>query len=353
MIGGQAGRRAGGPWRLGLWRPDAVRIGLALLLLSACPPVRLSAQTEPRLAQAVRLAQEGLGDSARGVVERVVQATDPSDTLYPQALYARAAVAANAQDMRRDLQRIAVEYSSSSWADDALVRLAQLDFASAELEGAARELERLRLDYPSSPLFPQASFWAARVYFDLRKPASACRWLAEGLPRVGNDVELRNQLVYYDQRCAGVALDTAGGQADRRAGGQADGRTGGQAGGADSSKLAEAPARGDTTTRESPGPDSIGAAARRPDSLPAGPPARLPASRRSAFTIQIAAVNTRAAADSIAKRVTKAGFDPAVATERGLFKIRVGRYATRAEAQAALPRVRARLGGTPFIVAPS
>jgi cell division septation protein DedD len=89
------------------------------------------------------------------------------------------------------------------------------------------------------------------------------------------------------------------------------------------------------------------------ESLSARPPVRLPASRRSAFTIQIAAVNTRAAADSIAKRVTKAGFDPAVATEKGLFKIRVGRYATRAEAQTALPRVRARLGGTPFIVAPS
>jgi cell division septation protein DedD len=339
---GQADGRTGGQWALGLCRPNAVRVGLTLALLSACPPARLSAQTEPRLAQGVRLAQEGLGDSARGVVERVVQATDPSDTLYPQALYARAAVAANAQDMRRDLQRIAVEYSSSSWADDALVRLAQLDFASAELEGAARELERLRLDYPSSPLFPQASFWAARVYFDLRKPASACRWLAEGLPRVGNDVELRNQLVYYDQRCAGVALDTAGGQADRRAGGPADGRTGGQAGAADSTNVATAAAAPTDTTLRS-----------EAESLSARPPVRLPASRRSAFTIQIAAVNTRAAADSIAKRVTKAGFDPAVATEKGLFKIRVGRYATRAEAQTALPRVRARLGGTPFIVAPS
>lgn len=329
MTGGQAGRRTGGRWALGRWRPDAVRVGLVLLLLPACPPVRLSAQTEPRLAQGVRLAQEGLGDSARGVIERVVQATDPSDTLYPQALYARAVVAANPQDMRRDLQRIAVEYSSSSWADDALVRLAQLDFASAELEGAARELERLRLDYPSSPLFSQASFWAARVYFDLRKPASACRWLAEGLPRVGNDVELRNQLGYYDQRCAGVALDTAGGRADVRAGGQV--------GAADSTSVATAVTQTtDTTTRTAP------------DSLSAGPPAR-----RSAFRIQIAAVNTRAAADSIAKRVTAAGFDPVVASEKGLFKIRVGRYATRAEAQAALPRVRARLGGAPFIVAPS
>jgi len=42
-----------------------------------------------------------------------------------------------------------------------------------------------------------------------------------------------------------------------------------------------------------------------------------------------------------------------VASEKGLFKVRVGRYATRADAQAALPGVRAKVGGQPFIVAAS
>jgi len=309
----------------------------------------LRAQTDPRLAQAVRLAQEGLGDSARGVIERVVSATDPADTLYPQALYARAMVSANPKDMRRDLQRVAVEYSTSSWADDALLRLAQLDYATGELDAATRDLERLRLDYPSSPLFAQASFWAARAYVDLRKPGSACRWLAEGLPRVGGDIELRNQLGYYNQRCAGVVLDTAAlaGRADSI---KLAGRT-------DSTKPAANGATPDTTVRgrsdsvPSATPGAPTADSARPAPAAAPTPAPAPAPAPAAFRIQVAAVNTRAAADSIAKRVKAAGFDPVVAAEKGLFKVRVGRYPTRAEAQAALPRVRARFGGSPFVVA--
>jgi len=290
---------------------------------------RLYAQTEPRLAQSIRLAQEGLGDSARTIVQQVIKGLDPSDTLYPQALYARAVVGANPQDMRRDLQRVAVEYSSSSWADDALLRLAQLDYAIGALEPASRDLEGLRLDYSGSPLYAQAALWAARVYFDLRRPPAACRWLAEGLARSGNDVELRNQLTYYQPRCDGVTTDTASTQAA------------GPASAADSAKpvAANAP-RADSTASPA---DSV--ATHRPVSSSSSGP--------SAFRIQVAAVNTEAAADSIAKRVKAAGFDAIVASEKGLFKIRVGAYASRAQAQAALPKIQARLGGKPFVVAPS
>jgi cell division septation protein DedD len=295
------------------------------------------------------LAQEGLGDSARTVVQRVVDATNPADTLYPQAIYARAVVGANPQDMRRDLQRVAVEYPNSSWADDALLRLAQLDYATREPENAARDLERLRLDYGSSPVYAQASVWAARAYFDLHKPSSACRWIAEGLPRAGSDLELRNQLGYYNQRCAGVALDTASADSTARLATVSTSR-------ADSSKLVPAqPGAGDTarttpsdTSRTTPSDTSRTTRSdtshtARSDSVPTKP----------VYRIQVAAVNTRAAADSIAKRTKAAGFESIVASEKGLFKIRVGRYATRAEAQAALPGVRAKVGGQPFIVAAS
>jgi hypothetical protein len=276
------------------------------------------------------------------VVQRVVDATDPADTLYPQALFTRAVVGANPQDMRRDLQRVAVEYSSSSWADDALLRLAQLDFATGELERATRDLERLRLDYSTSPLYPQAAFWAARIYFDLRKPPSACRWIAEGLPRAGNDLELRNQLTFYGQRCTGVALDTASGQAD--------GRTAGRADSAESKDVAAAGAAAADSTKAMAADTARPAA---PDSLSPRPPDRPSASRPSGFRIQIAAVNARGAADSIAKRVSAAGFAAVVAAEKGLFKVRVGPYGSRAQAQAALPSVRAKLGGKPFVVADS
>jgi SPOR domain len=37
--------------------------------------------------------------------------------------------------------------------------------------------------------------------------------------------------------------------------------------------------------------------------------------------------------------------------EGGLFKVRVGDYATRPEAVAVLPDLKAKLGGSPFVVA--
>jgi cell division septation protein DedD len=302
-------------------------------------PVAGSAQTEPRLARAVRLAQDGLGDSARAVVERVLAATSTTDTLYPQALYARAVVAASPQEMRRDLQRVTSEYAASNWADRALLRLAQLDFAGSDLEGAARDLERLRLDYPASPIYPTAAFWAARIYFDLAKPPSACRWLAEGLARVGSDIETKNQLSFYNARCAGVALDTAHADTVRAGTERADSalRTAVQP--QDSARPpAAAP---DTTGPAAPAPPPTTSAAGQPDSA-----------THAVFRIQVAAVNTRAAADDIAKRLKTRGESPVVVAEKGLYKVRIGAYATRAEAAAALLSVRAKVGGQPFVVGP-
>ena len=280
---------------------------IALLICSSAHP--LTGQSDPRLVSALRLAQEGLGDSARASVNRLLTGADPADSLYPEALFTRALVAADPREMRTDLQRVAVEYATSNWADDALLRLALLEYAAGQLDASARHLERIALDHSTSPLYPRAAYWAGRVYFDLRRPPDACRWLREGRPRAGDDVELAAQLASYAERCAGVPAAS------------------------DSTTIASAP---DTT---------------RADSAPA--PASAPAAaepRPPAFRIQIAAVNTAAAADSIAARARATGAETVVVHEAPYYKVRVGGYATRAEAAAALPAVRARFRGTPFVV---
>ena len=156
----------------------------------------LRAQTDPRLVDAVRAAQEGQGDSARAAVQRLPDATPPSDTLYPQILYTQAMVATSAGEMRRQLQRVTVEYSTSDWADDALLRLVQMDYATRNFDGAARNLEGLHTDFPASPLMAQAAYWAGRTYFDNKNPQAACRWLADGMAQARDDVELQNRLSY-------------------------------------------------------------------------------------------------------------------------------------------------------------
>jgi DNA polymerase III subunit delta len=294
----------------------------------------LSAQTDPRLVDIIRQAQQGQSDSARLKVQRLLAATAPGDTLYPQILYTQAMVATDAADMRRQLQRVAVEHSSSSWADDALLRLVQLDYASSNLDGAARNLERLRRDYPGSTLLPQTSYWAARTYFDQKNPAAACRWLADGLAASRGNVELQNQLGYLSQRCSQMAMDSAPQAA-------ADSPTTVVSAGPDTTASAR---RADSTSPITPTrPDTT---SRTPTARPAPP---LPSGGR--FRVQVTAVRTAAAADAIARRLGTRGLAAVAVEEGGLYKVRVGNYASRAEAVAAIPAIKAKLGGSPFVVA--
>jgi hypothetical protein len=197
--------------------------------------------------------------------------------------------------MRRNYTRVAVEYANSTWADDALYRLGLLDYAAGNVAGAVRQMERIRSDYPDSPLLPTAAEWAARALFDQRKPREACDWLAAGMTRTGDDVELRNRLEFLNGRCTGAALA------------------------ADSAK----PDTG--ATRRSAAP-------------------------RTGFGVQIGAVNTQAAADKLAAELKGAGFTPYVVKDGPLFKVRTGPYPDRTRAQAAAAQLRGRLGGSPFVV---
>jgi hypothetical protein len=295
-----------------------------------------AAQTDPRLVDAVRAAQEGRGDSARVAVDRLLAATPASDTLYPQILYTQAMVAGTAGDMRRRLQRVAVEYATSSWADDALLRLVQMDYATRNYEGAARNLERLRLDFPSTGLMPQAAYWAGRTYFDANNPAAACRWLADGMAQSRNDVELQNQLVFLYQRCD-LRADSG---ATRTAADSAHPDT--------SARASGAPAPSPT----SPSPTSAAPPAAPPatDSGPATAPTPAPAAR-PVYRVQIAAVATRKSAEDAARKVRPLGLTVLTVEDKGLYKVRVGEYRTREAAQTAAASLKTRLGGSPFVVA--
>jgi cell division septation protein DedD len=237
-------------------------------------------------------------------------------------------VASTAGEMRRVLQRVTVEYASSSWADDALLRLVQMDYATRNFEGAARNLERLKLDFPASPLLPQAAYWAGRTYFDANNPAAACRWLADGMAQGQSDVELQNQLGYLYQRC------------DLRA---------------DSGALATA----DSTKRDSARTTSTASTPPPPTSQAPTPPAAAPtptpsptagAPVRTVYRVQIAAVATRKGAEDAAKKARPLGLTVLTVEEKGLYKVRVGEYTTREAAQNAAASLKARLGGTPFVV---
>jgi predicted Zn-dependent protease len=287
-----------------------MRALLCLSALLAAVPSTAGAQTDPRLTSAVRAAQEGQGDSARSAVARLLAETPPTDSLYPEILYTQAMVANSAADMRRDLQRVVVEYPTSSWSDDALLRLVQMDYATRSFEGAARNLDRLRLDHPLTPLLAQAAYWGGRTYFELKDTARACRWLADGVAAAGTDVELQRQLGFLYQRCATAP---------------------------------RAVAAGDTGAAAKPA-DS--AAARVADSLPQRAP-----TKAAKYRVQVAAVATPGAADDAATKAEELGFPAVIVRERGYYKVRAGTFATKQEAQAAAAKLKSGMGGSPFVVA--
>jgi hypothetical protein len=290
-----------------------LRLRLASLLLAASASTA-AAQTDSRLTQAVRAAQEGQGDSARSAVDQLLAATSPTDSLYPEILYTKAMVANSAADMRHDLQRVVVEYPTSSWADDALLRLVQMDYATRSFDGAARNLERLRLDHPLTPLLAQAAYWGGRTYLELKDTVRACRWLADGVAAAGTDLELQRQLGFLYQRCAAAPHAVATGDS------------------AAASKAGDRPA------------DS--AAARVADSLPRRTPAKAPK-----YRVQVAAVATPGAADDAATKAEELGYPAVIVRERGYYKVRAGSFATKQEAQAAVAKLKSGLGGSPFVVA--
>ncbi len=264
--------------------------GLAAVLLAASPPVRLSAQSDARLLDALRLAQTGQVDTARAVVRRLLATLSPGDSLYPEALLAGAKIAPDAQTVATNLNRIVVEYGSSRWADDALLMLTQLYFAQHDPAQTIQAAERLRRDYPDSPLRARAAFPAARAYFDLKDEPRGCELIREALAGAADDVEYRNQVGFYAARCGAVATTTA------------------------------APA------------DSTAAAAKT-------------------YAVQVLAVKSTAQVDAMLTRLGVMGFDARVVRDTsGFFKVRVGRYATREEAQQVQQRLRARVGGQPFVV---
>lgn len=283
-----------------------------LLLLAGASSA--AGQSDSRLMAAVRAAQEGQGDSARSTVDRLLASTPPTDSLYPEILYTQAMVAGSAADMRRHLQRVVVEYPTSPWADDALLRLVQMDYATRSFEGAARNLERLRLDHPLTPLLAQAAYWGGRTYFELKDTTRACRWLADGVGAAGSDVELQRQLGFLYQRCTAAPQAVASG---------------------DSGAGAKPPAR-----------PADSAASRVADSLPKRD---VPAPPK--YRVQVAAVATPGAADDAATKAEELGYPAVIVRERGYYKVRAGAFATRDEAQTALAKLKRGMGGSPFIVA--
>jgi hypothetical protein len=271
------------------------------VLLATClvlAPLSLRAQDDTTVTDTVflaaqRLVVEGRGSEGRAIIARELAAAPNGSPRYVEALYWRAALAPTAADAERDYKRIIIEFPVSRRAESALIGLAQLELARGDRAQAMRHLERVVREHPTGPSRARASFWMARVHFDEGNFPRACARLADSQRHTPTEaVEMRNQLEYYAQRCEGV----------------------------DTTVVVRAPAAESTRAM----PDRPGAVATQPARTTRPAPAHA-----GAFTVQIGAFSSRADADARYRRLRGQGHAVRVVKVGALWRVRLGRYASR------------------------
>ncbi|HUL49918.1 MAG TPA: SPOR domain-containing protein [Gemmatimonadales bacterium] len=288
--------------------------GLAL----AAPSLRAQVNSAAvQRVDSIRRAAIGLAqtrpDSARAMIRRLLTTLSPRDSMYPAALLDAGRFAADAPTVATNLQRVVVEYGRSVWADSALLLLTQLYFAQGDPAATLQAADRMRRDYPDSPLRARTSFWAARAYFDLKDDTRGCAMVQEALTRAGDDLEFQNQVNYYQARCrhapAGAPVPTP-----------------------------PQPVSGAANPAPTGGGSAASAAAATPGD-------------DGKYAVQVLAVKSAPQVDDVLTRLKAMGYDARVVRDTsGLFKVRVGRYTTRVDADRMQKTLKTRLGGQPFVV---
>ncbi|MEA2705555.1 MAG: hypothetical protein QOH22_343 [Gemmatimonadaceae bacterium] len=332
------------------------RWGILAGAFVSCAAITAVAQTttrptDPVFVRAQALVSDGNGIAGRALIDSVLAATQPSARLYPEALFWRATLASNAADAESDYKHLVVDYPLAPQAEDALLRLAQLELARGDRDGALAHLQRIPRDYPRSKSLARASYWTARVLFEKNDIPNACIANANALSRAAVDeIELRNQIQYQGQRCPSPAATVASAKppaidttpaavpAVTAAAPSASGVTGG------------------SSAKEVKTLDSVPAKPASPPSPPSPtvktevtsasiatiPKAAKASSSSSTYSVQVAAYNHKPDASKLASSLVKRGYSARVDGETLPFRVRIGRYSTAAEAENALAQIKAK-----------
>ena len=278
---------------------------------------RRAAALDSTFQRAQRLASDGDVAGARTIADSVLGASPEGSARFIEALFRRATFADFADAARRDYLRIVVEYALTPRAEDALLRLAQMEMARSDRLAARKYLDRLAREHSDGRLRAEGEYWLGRVWLEDAAVPQACSAFAEARARLSaTDVELGNQISYYSRLCM-----TTG-------------------------KAEEQRTRNDSGLKVEVTTPS--AAAVRDDSVTGRPAAdgklrqpavTLMASEAPAWSAQVAAYGSKADADRLAKRLQAHGFEARVTPEKP-FRVRLGRFALRSAAATLVEHLR-------------
>jgi cell division septation protein DedD len=309
--------------------------------------------------------------TARTIADSLVRVLPAEASVMPEALFAKASIAASAADAEADYSRIVNEYRFAVKVPDALMRLALLEGARNNRAGALRHLDRLLRDHGESAVRSRASLMAGRLRLEMNDPARGCELLAAAWASAGlTERDVKDQAESLGAKCPvsvaararrdpsplgilrapqesvppAAVLGTAPTAAARRR--QRDSVLAAQAARAaarrDSAAKAAAVA---AAAKPAVKPPAAVVATRAVDSVPVPRPAApvakaemtsSPAPAGIRYAVQFAAYNDRPGADQFAETLRRRGIAARVEGTDKPFRVRAGRFTTREEAEATL-----------------
>ena len=249
------------------------------------------------LRRAVQLAGNGETALARWLVDSLVATAPVGGSEIPDLLFARASLAARAANADSDYRRIIAEFSTSPRREESLFRLAQQAFIEDDRQTALKYLQQLSADYRSDSSQARANYWLANVLIDNRDLRGACAASDRALYHIASaDPALRTRI--------------------------------------QAQASSNCPTKPDTAVTPMPMGNRSRVPARVNPSAIATSSAPIAVTRGS-YAVQVAAFATRPGAEQFAASLRKSGLEARVDGSTQPFRVRIGRYATYAEAVAA------------------
>ena len=281
--------------------------GGAAALVLCSSSVTGQAASDSIFARAQKMVSDGSAAAGRALVDSMVRASRRGSPAYAEAIFWRATLAPTSQQAEQDYRRLIVEYPLYARSGDVLLRLAQLELLRGNRDAAVVHLRRIQTEHPEFGNQAAASYWLSKVLLEKNDLPGACGAIADAKRLVKpDDVELKNQIDYQDQQCAGVVIPPT-----------------------DSVTTAEAPAQ-QPPVKSVPAPAPV---------LKTEKPLA-PAPATGVYSVQIAAYNKLSQASALASRLSKRGFPARVDGKTAPFRVRIGKYESRAEATAAQARIK-------------
>jgi cell division septation protein DedD len=272
----------------------------AAVVLSSTIAVRSGAQasrpgaTHKAIDAAMRLAKAGNVVLARDVIDSLIASASPDTPEFSEALFARATLASSVLDATLDYERV-INSDSSRFRRESLLRLAQRALISGDAAKALEYLKKLAHDYQSDSSLATAGYWTAKALLESHDVVAACA---------------TNREAASHSRASSFFIAPL-----------------------------EAQARASCSAVPVPGLSPV-----QPTPSQTLGSTRTPSENSSGrmYAVQVAAYDVRADAEQMSQRLRNSGLEAHVDGERRPFRVRIGRFTSRADAVHALRDLKAR-----------